>query len=278
PQNLVDYYTEKSGMLNIQTQRGCAFKCCYCTYPLIEGTAFRRRGPRVVCDEIEDVIASGTRYFFIVVSVFNTSREHVTGICEEILKRKLDIKWGCYLRPQGITQPQMDLMARAGLTHIEFGTDSFSDSVLDAYGKQFTVDDVIHASECARNAKVRYAHFLIIGGPGETEETIREGFSNAGRIKKSVFFPYVGMRLYPGTPLHEIALKEGVVTREKDLFEPCFYITPHIPKDTIARMLKEHGGEQKNWIIGEVGPELRQVMDNLRKMGVVGPLWEFLIR
>ncbi len=277
-QNLVDYYTQKSGMLNIQTQRGCAYKCCYCTYPLIEGATFRCRSPQVVCDEIADVIASGARYFFIVDSVFNTFHEHVTRICEEILRRQLDIKWGCYLRPRGITQPMMDLMAHAGLSHIEFGTDSFCDSVLDTYGKQFRVEDVIQASECARNASVRYAHFLIIGGPGETEETIREGFKNAGLIKKSVFFPYVGMRLYPGTPLYEIALQEGVVTREKDLFEPYFYVTPHISHDDITRMLKEHGALQKNWIIGEVEPALQQVMVNLRKMGVVGPLWEFLVR
>ncbi len=278
PQNLVDYYLEHSTMLNIQTQRGCSYTCCYCTYPVIEGTTFRRRSPQAVCDEIEDAIGSGTRYLFIVDSVFNTSKEHVTGICEEIIRRGLTIPWGCFLRPQGITQPLMDLMARAGLTHIEFGTDSLCDSVLEAYGKRFAVSDVIHASECAHNAGVKYAHFLIIGGPTETEGTIREGFANAGKIKKTVFFPCVGMRLYPDTPLYTFALQEGAVSEETDLLPPWFYITPQVSMERIRQLLKEHNMQAKNWIVGTLDPALQKVMVNLRKIGVVGPMWEFIVR
>jgi radical SAM superfamily enzyme YgiQ (UPF0313 family) len=39
--NLVDYYWKHSGMLNIQTKRGCPYQCIYCTYPLIEGSQVR---------------------------------------------------------------------------------------------------------------------------------------------------------------------------------------------------------------------------------------------
>jgi radical SAM superfamily enzyme YgiQ (UPF0313 family) len=265
-------------MLNIQTQRGCGFRCCYCTYPLIDGAFFRFRSPGVVCDEIEDAVAAGARYIFIVDSVFNTSTEHVTGICEEIIRRKLTIAWGCFLRPQGLTQPLMDLMARAGLSHIEFGTDSLCDSVLDAYLKDFTVADVIQSSDFARNARVKFAHFLIIGGPTETEKTIQESFTNSTRIKKSVFFPYIGMRLYPDTPLYDFVLKEGGVTREKDLLPPWFYTTPHVSQERMTALLKKHNAQQKNWIVGDVNEPLQEVMQKLRTIGVVGPLWEFLVQ
>ncbi len=278
PQNLVDYYLEQSTMLNIQTQRGCSYTCCYCTYPVIEGTMFRRRSPQAVCDEIEDATGAGARYLFIVDSVFNTSKEHVTGICEEILRRSITTQWGCFLRPQGITQALMNLMARAGLTHIEFGTDSLCDSVLEAYGKDFSVADVIQASECAHNAGVKYAHFLIIGGPTETEDTIREGFANSSSIKKTVFFPSVGMRLYPDTPLYTFAVKEGAVSEETDLLPPRFYITPNVSVERIRQLLKEHNTQAKNWIIGTLDPALQKVVVNLRKIGVVGPLWEFIVR
>ena len=278
PKGLVDYYLKKSSMLNIQTQRGCAYRCCYCTYPVIEGRNVRYRSPESVCDEIAGAVACGAGYMFIVDSVFNTSPTHVTAICEEMIRRNIKINWGCYMRPKAVTQPLIDTMVQAGLTHIEFGTDSLCDSILESYGKDFTVKDVLEASECARKAGVHYAHFLISGGPGETEETIGEGFNNSGYIKKTVFFSYIGMRLYPNTPLYEFALKEGAVSKENDLLSPYFYVTPHVSKERISEMLTEFNNLKKNWVIGESTPELVKIIGDLRSIGVAGPLWEFLAR
>ncbi len=278
PEYLSDYYLKNSSMLNIQTQRGCAFKCCYCTYPLIEGSNPRYRNSEDVCDEIAEIKKAGASYFFFVDSVFNNSAEHVSNICEEIIRRDFNMKWGCFLRPKSISQSLMDLMAKAGCAHIEFGTDSLCDSVLDAYGKHFTFDDVLHSSECARKANVHYAHFLIIGGPSETETTIKESFSNSRFIKKTVFFSFYGMRIYPNTPLYKLALKEGVIENGQNLLPPCFYITPHIPKNRIAEILTEFSRERRNWIVGEISSELYRIMGNLRKIGILGPLWEFLVK
>ena len=43
--SLLNFYWDKSGMLNIQTKRGCPYRCIYCTYPLIEGTKVRTLNP-----------------------------------------------------------------------------------------------------------------------------------------------------------------------------------------------------------------------------------------
>jgi radical SAM superfamily enzyme YgiQ (UPF0313 family) len=278
PPELAQFYIRESSMLNVQTQRGCAFTCCYCTYPLIEGTAVRPKDPAACADEIERIRSSGARYFFIVDSVFNSSPAHVTAVCEEVIRRGLALSWGCFLRPQGLTQELMNLMARAGLSHIEFGSDSFSDSVLAEYGKNFSFEDVYNASELARAAKVHYAHFLIAGGPGETEATMREGFENSKRLKKTVHFPFVGMRVYPGTPLFRRALSEGVIAPGTDLLPPFFYINPAFQKERLFSLLGEFSKQSKNWIVGDIPEHNATVVTNLRRMGVVGPLWEFLVR
>lgn len=70
--------------------------------------------------------------------------------CEAIVRRDAKVSWGCFLRPQGLTAEQMNLMARAGLTHIEFGSESFSDSVLDAFAASGPV--TIMANACASGA------------------------------------------------------------------------------------------------------------------------------
>ena len=58
----------------------------------------------------------------------------------------------------------MRLFRASGLTHIEFGTESFCDRTLEAYGKRFTFGDVVQASRLALDNGVYYAHFLILGG------------------------------------------------------------------------------------------------------------------
>jgi radical SAM superfamily enzyme YgiQ (UPF0313 family) len=278
PDRLIAFYLERSTVLNVQTQRGCASTCCYCTYPLIEGTTARRRNAHDVADELEKIKSCGGRYFFIVDSVFNSSSAHVRAFCEELLRRDLGLSWGCFLKPAGLSQELMDLMARAGLTHIEFGSDSFSDSVLDEYGKQFTFGDIYDASLYARMAKVHYAHFLISGGPGETEETLQEGFQNSKRLVKTVHFPFVGMRIYPKTRLYNRAVSEKVIEAGANLLRPVFYITPALSEEKIFSALSGFSRQSPNWIVGELPQEKVRVIEGLRQKGVRGPLWEFLVR
>src|SRR5262249_26128576 len=87
PPAVVSHYLKSSGTLNLQTQRGCAFRCCYCTYPVIEGPKHRRRPGSVVAEEMERLQRMGAKYVFIVDSVFNSSPAHVTDVCQTILGR-----------------------------------------------------------------------------------------------------------------------------------------------------------------------------------------------
>ncbi|HEX2955322.1 MAG TPA: lipid biosynthesis B12-binding/radical SAM protein [Chitinispirillaceae bacterium] len=275
---MLEYYIKESSVVNIQTQRGCPYTCCYCTYPLIEGRTVRQRSAGNVVDEIEQVIAAGADYLFIVDSVFNISNDHVATICEEILKRKITCQWSCYLRPKGLTSELMKLMKQAGLSHIEFGSDSLCDSVLDAYGKNFTFNDIYESSEFAREHRVHYAHFLISGGPGETEATLIEGFENSKKLRKTVFFPFVGMRIFPGTVLFSKAIQDGLIGGQQDFLAPVFYLSPSLDQVRIRKLHEEFKAQMPNWVIDDVSPEVRFVMDGLRKKGVRGPLWEFLAR
>jgi radical SAM superfamily enzyme YgiQ (UPF0313 family) len=278
PPELVSYYRQQSSMLSVQTQRGCAFNCCYCTYPVIEGNRFRLRDPRVVAEEIAQIKALGVHYFFVVDSVFNTKRDHVASVCEEIIRRDLGMEWCCFLRPAGLDSELMDLMARAGLKHVEFGSDSFCDTTLETYGKHFTFEDIYQASEFARERRIRYAHFLIAGGPGETEATLEEGFRNSQRLRKTVIFPFVGMRLYPETPLYRIAMREGMVAPEESLLEPFFYVAPTLGEARTQEILASFARRAGNWFVGELPPDLARIARQLRSKGVEGPLWEFLVR
>ena len=275
PQRLVDFYLQRSLMLNVQTQRGCSFECCYCTYPLIEGRQHRRRPPELVADELAQMEARGARYAFVVDSVFNSSPTHVFETCAAIVRRGVKMRWGCFLRPQGLTRDQMKAMAAAGLAHIEFGSDSFSDRVLEAYGKRLRMEDILQAAELAEAEKIEQCHFLILGGPGETQDTLEETLAHSTRLGRAVILPIIGMRVYPGTPLYHQALREGALSRDTDLLEPFHYIAPGLSSTWIQARLAEHVRKHPNWIVGEPPPSFHQLVERLRQRGVAGPLWTY---
>jgi radical SAM superfamily enzyme YgiQ (UPF0313 family) len=275
PAHLTAHYLASGGMLNLQTQRGCRHGCGYCTYPLIEGRANRRRPPEAVAEEMAQLRAAGAKYVCIVDSIFNSSPQHVVETCEALIRRRLAMPWGCFLRPQGLTAELVGLMARAGLAHIEFGSDSFCDAVLAAYGKQLTFEDILQSSELARKARIDVCHFLIAGGPAETRATLEEGFANSQRLKDAVILAVVGMRVYPGTDLLKRALSEGRIKADTDLLAPTYYLAPGLTAEAVLGQLEEFARRAPNWIVGDPDPAYRGLVARLRQRGVAGPLWSY---
>lgn len=275
PPHITSPYLQTGGMLNLQTQRGCAHRCCYCTYPLIEGTRHRSRSPELVVADFEQVQTLGARYAFVVDSIFNSSEHHVIEVCEELLKRNLKMPWGCFLRPQGLTRRMVQLMARAGLAHIEFGSDSFCDEVLETYQKDLTFEDIRRSSELAKNEDVHFCHFVIAGGPGETRATLERGFENSQRLGGAVIMAVPGMRIYPGTRLFERAVAEGQLDRHANLLEPAYYLAPGLTLEGVLDQLKGFARQSPNWILGDSDPAYERLVARLRQRGVTGPLWSY---
>lgn len=269
----IDYYWRESGMLNIQTKRGCPYNCVYCSYPVIDGRKIRTLEPQRI---VEDIIRlkknKGIDYLFFTDSVFNICREFNMQLAEELIRAEAGIRWGAYFSPGNLTSEELALYRRSGLTHIEFGTESFDDEVLAAYGKRFTFDDVVHASEAALAENIYYAHFLILGGIGETMASVERSIANSRHIRYSVFFPYIGMRIYPHTSLQQLAVKQGIIDANDSLVEPRYWICSDFDLERTRKMALATG---KSWVFPD--NENDALMYKLRvKHNKKGPLWEYL--
>jgi radical SAM superfamily enzyme YgiQ (UPF0313 family) len=275
PRQIAAHYLETGAMLNLQTQRGCAHRCCYCTYPVIEGARHRSCAPEAVVAGFEQLQAMGATYAFIVDAVFNSSPRHVMAVCEALARKSLKIRWGCFLRPQNLTRELMRLMVAAGLAHIEFGSDSFCDEVLDEYQKALTFDDIYHSTELARREDVNFCHFVIAGGPGETRATLERGFENSKRLGAAIIIVAPGMRIYPGTPLFKRAVAEGALKPETNLLVPAYYLAPGLSLEMVLEQLKSYSQRSANWMLGDFDPAHASLVTRLRRRGVTGPLWSY---
>jgi radical SAM superfamily enzyme YgiQ (UPF0313 family) len=270
-------YAAHGSLIGVQTQRGCPLKCCYCAYPLIEGRRSRFRSGAEVAEEMARLAAAGVRYTFIVDSVFNTREDHVVEVCEALIRAGLDMEWECFLRPRGVGRGLLALMRRAGLRHVEFGSDSFCDPVLARYGKSFTFEDIRRVSEDAAALDIKYSHFLIFGGPGETPGSVEETLRRAGALPGAFYFATIGMRIYPGTALWEQAGPGATGGRPEDfLGVPRFYLEPPLTVRGLSSRLSRVRENAHNWVVGDPPPAFTATMEKLRRRGIRGPLWEYI--
>jgi radical SAM superfamily enzyme YgiQ (UPF0313 family) len=272
-EKLSDFYWQRSGMLNIQTKRGCCYNCIYCSYPIIDGRCVRTLDTDLIVGTLEKLYRDkGINYVFFTDSVFNIQNNYNAQLAEKIIKSGIKINWGAYFSPHNLTDDLLALFRRAGLKHIEFGTESLCTEQMQRYGKNFTIEDVLLNSGRAFKYNIFYAHFLILGGIGETEKTLRETMENSKKIRYSVFFPYIGMRIYPGTPLQRMAIEDGTISADNPLLDPTYYLAEGFSLERCREMAKETG---KAWIFPDdpVSADIDRMRVLKKKKGLI---WEYL--
>jgi len=268
----VPYYFDRSGMLNVQTKRGCPFNCIFCSYPIIDGRKVRTLDTDTVVDNIVEMNRKfGVDYLFFTDSIFNIQREYNEELCHKIIETGINIHWGAYFSPNNLERKDLKLFQKSGLTHIEWGTDTLSDATLESYHKSFKWSDIKQTSQWASELGIYYAHFIILGGVGETVRTLKETFDRSRELGFTVFFPYIGMRIYPGTSLYDISLSEGIISADDNLVEPRYYISKEIDVSNIKEMAASSG---QKWIFPEDNNS--PLIEKFRRKKCRGPLWEFL--
>ena len=274
----VGYYLKQGGMMNLQTKRGCNFRCIYCTYPHIEGNKLRLIRPREVAETARMLQEAGAKFLFITDSAFNSDYPNSIEVALEFQKAKLSVPWGAFIAPTPPPNDYYKILAESGMTHVEFGTDSLSDHILRSCRKPFRCKDVFHAHKAAIKASLHVCHFFLFGAPEESHATVAETLSNAERLDRTVLFLFFGMRIYPYTRLFDIALDLGQITENKNLLEPCFFNPESISLKEIEKMVKERTENHPNWIAGAGGELTEKVVSRMHARGHVGPLWEYLIK
>ena len=214
--------------LPVQTRRGCSMDCTYCSTAQIEGRSVRARSPERVAEHVARAADSGFRRFFFVDNTFNRPPEYALELCRSMAALGRDLAWRSILYPHDVSEELVAAMAGAGCTQVSLGFESGSGRVLKIMNKRFGPDEVRTISERLAAHGIRRMGFLLLGGPGETRESVQESLAFAESLGLEMLKITVGIRINPGTPLARLAVEEGIVTPEDDLLQPRFYLRPEL--------------------------------------------------
>jgi len=272
------FYLAYGGMLNIQTKRGCPFRCSYCTYPHIEGGRMRCCDPEEIARSARALQDAGAKYIFITDSAFNASYEHSGQVAKAFMKAGVSIPWGGFFASTVPPADYFKRLADAGLTHVEFGTESLSDPVLENLHKPFTSENVFTAHREALDAGLYVAHYFLLGGPGENKETLQATLMGIDKLERAVFFFFCGIRIYPHTALYDVAVREGQIKAGENILPPVFYRSQGISVEEIMKTVENHANGRLNWLIGAGEAKATRILPKLYRRGFTGPLWEYLIQ
>ena len=274
-------YLRLEPALPIQGKRGCANRCLYCTYNRIEGEKWRAREPLAVVEEISAAMAATqAREFEFVDSVFNQPEGYLELLLEEVIRRQVKAKFHVSsLTPKGLTRDQVRLMEKAGVASVVITPEAASDVTLDALRKNFTAEDVEKAAELFSCSGLKVLWCFLLGGPKEDAGTLEEtiSFINNRIDRKDAAFITTGIRIYPGTGLHEIAIEEGVVQRGDSLLMPTFYFTPHLaPQEARNQLYQGISDTGRCIFLSDTGINS---LSTLRRMSTLlrlpGPFWRY---
>lgn len=276
-EQLTTFYLRSGNIAAIQTKRGCAHHCVYCTYPLLEGSGLRKRDPRAVVDDIELLRDKhNTRYIFFVDSVFNDDEGAYLEVVDEMLRRNVNIPWTGFIKPGGLSDEIIERMKRTGFATAEVGSDAACDTTLRNMGKSFDFNDIVECNDLLARHGIATSHYFMFGGPGETEATVREGIANILSLRNCVIFVFMGVRLLPNTLLARIAIREGLIESEKDLLKPVYYIAPGLDRTWLEQTLTAAFAGVRHCLFPP--DSMDSSLQVLHKLGYTGPMWDLLLK
>jgi radical SAM superfamily enzyme YgiQ (UPF0313 family) len=205
-------YLREGAMVGFESKRGCDQGCVFCADPIAKGKKVRLRDPVQVAEELAKLYDKGIDHFHTCDSEFNVPEAHAIQVCQEIVRRGLGdrIRWFAYLSPRPFSGELARWMRRAGCAGIDFGVDHGEESMLRSLGRSHTPDDVRRIARLARDEGFSLLFDLLLGGPGETLETLREAIHLMKETPSDRVGISLGVRIYPGTRMFGQVKAQGL--------------------------------------------------------------------
>jgi radical SAM superfamily enzyme YgiQ (UPF0313 family) len=232
----------------VQTRRGCALRCTYCSTETIEGHALRKRSPEQVVGGMVRWVESGFSRFQFVDNTFNLPPSYALSLCGHLAEADLPITWRSILYPGKLEERLVKAMAEAGCREVSLGFESGCDDILKEMNKHFLSKDVREAARMLSDHGIHTMGFLLLGGPGESRSTVEETLAFVSDLNLDALKITVGIRIYPHTKLARLGIQDGLIAPDDDLLFPKFYMVKGLEgwlRETVTERMKEH----KNWMM-----------------------------
>ncbi len=190
--------------------RGCKMDCsfCYRTTPME-----RAKSPEKVDEEMAWLKEQyGTEFIFFVDLTFTSHKKQTLEILDAI--KPHDLRWTCLTRCADVDEERLNSMREAGADIVLYGVESLGKNILKEARKGNTENITLRAQRRTYDAGIRFGGLLIVGLPGETDESMehmcqwQEESQDLTRVKY--------LSAMPGTTIYQQGIADGLIKGEVD--------------------------------------------------------------
>jgi radical SAM superfamily enzyme YgiQ (UPF0313 family) len=211
----------------IYTTLGCPFHCSFCCIqaPFRGGeraaglressNSYRYWSPDNVVAQIDRLVRQyGVRNIKIADEMFVLNRRHVLEICRRLIERKYDLNLWAYTRVDTVKDGLLEPLRAAGFTWLALGIEAGSERVRAGVDKRFDQQEVFEVVQKIRAAGINVIGNYIFGLPEDDADTMQATLDLAEELNCE-FANFYSAMAYPGSPLFDQALRQGVPLPER---------------------------------------------------------------
>jgi len=223
----------------VLSSRGCTYTCNYCPYISESnlGSKYRMRTVENVIKELKYLKEKfGIKGVQFRDPLFTLIKKRTEDLCNEIIKEKIDIEFGCETRLDRVDEALLDLMHQAGFRIIKVGIESADLEVLKKSKRlPIALEHQEKMIKYCDKIGIKVVGFYVIGLENDTEETIKATLEYSKKLNTH-FANFTICTPIPGTEFYDI-IKDRIVTEDYDLYDN-FHVTfdhPNLSKEEIMK-------------------------------------------
>ena len=195
----------------IMSSRGCPYRCTFCGVHNVWSRKVRFRSiPNVMNEIIFLKERYGTDYFSFRDASFTLKKERIMLLCDELIRRNLNIRWECLTRIDLMDEPLLQKMKKAGCFTIRIGIESGDSTILNTLGKQIDLNKVKKVAGLLNRMGFYWSTYFMFGTPLETRQSIQRTLN----FIKEIDPPFVTLSRFapiPGSKMYSELEKDSLV-------------------------------------------------------------------
>lgn len=172
------WVSERRGVHQYESVRGCPFRCEFCDYPFLLGNkSFRLKSADLIFKEWSALYDLGVRHIEALDSLFTVPKKRAARLAELLKESCLgqELTWSCYGRVRELADPAfVESLVDGGCRYIFLGVESGAQVILDNMRKLTTVEQNESAIRTCNEVGLYTSSGILVGFPGETEATVAE--------------------------------------------------------------------------------------------------------
>lgn len=212
----IDLYLKRDSETIVRSSRGCPGRCLFCSKTKM--AQFGTFSVERFCEELQELKGYGFESFFFSDDTFAYSDKRLKEFYDEVLRRRMDIRWTSNLRIKDINDYKISSMKEIGAYRVFVGIETINSRVSNTIRKNLEVEEIKKKIDILHKYGMEFHASFILGNPGDTEEDLQKTIEFVKEINPTLV-TFNLIRLIPGLELYTQREKYGYFLENPYWFE-----------------------------------------------------------